>query len=515
MNGSALSAAAWSRRIAQRFPDHDAIIDGARRVTYAQLDRRVERLAVALAGRGVVVGDRIAALLVNGLPLVELYLAAARLGAILLPLNWRLAGPELGWIIDNAEPRILFASDNLVALAAVATHHVPTIIVAEQPNTEPGTQDDYGALIAATSEDAHLSDDPAPELPWIMLYTSGTTGRPKGCLLSQQGQVIAALAMASQWQSDEHTRLLLSLPLFHVGGTGLLFAHLTVGATIIIAPRQFNAEAARRMAAELRCTALGVVPQFYPDMIAAQKSDPLPLTLRLVTMGGGMHPPELVAEVRDVLGAEPILGYGQTEAGNYIAYIKGAEQLRHPKACGRALPQFDVRVVDADDNPLPIGAVGELCVRGPSVLDAYWRNPEATEIVLRGGWLHTGDLIQLDKQGLITMMGRSKELIKTGGENVYPKEVEAVLFEHPAIADCVVFGVPHDYWGEAVKVMIARHPGQSLDARGVVDWVRARIAGYKRPRYVEFVDALPRTDTGKLLTRELQARPLTADQAVD
>lgn len=514
MHGSALSAASWSRRIAQRFPDHDAIIDGTRRVTYAQLDQRVGRLAVALAGRGVATGDRIAALLVNGLPLVELYLAAARLGAILLPLNWRLAGPELGWIIDNAEPRILFASDSLAALATVATQHVPIIIVAEQPDAT-NAADAYDALIASADEDVHPGDDPAPELPWIMLYTSGTTGRPKGCLLSQQGQVISALAMASQWQSDEHTRLLLSLPLFHVGGTGLLFAHLTVGATIIIAPRQFNAEAARRMASELRCTALGVVPQFYPDMIAAQKSDPLPLTLQLVTMGGGMHAPELVAEVRAILGAEPILGYGQTEAGNYIAYIKGAEQLRHPKACGRPLPQFDVRVVDSDDNPLPIGAVGELCVRGPSVLNAYWRNPEATETALRGGWLHTGDLVQLDAHGLITMMGRSKELIKTGGENVYPKEVEAVLFEHPAIADCVVFGVPHEYWGEAVKVMIALHPGQSLDARGVVDWVRARIAGYKRPRYVEFVATLPRTDTGKLLTRELQARPLTVDQVVE
>lgn len=511
MSSSALSAAAWSRRIALRFPGHDAIIDGTQRVTYAELDRRVERLAVALSERGIAQGDRIAALLINGLPLVELYLAAARLGAILLPLNWRLAGPELGWIIDNAEPRLLFASESFAELAAAAKTQVPRIIVAEQS----GDTDAYDALIASASEDARLDRAPEPELPWIMLYTSGTTGRPKGCLLSQQGQVISALAMASQWQSDEHTRILLSLPLFHVGGTGLLFAHLTVGATIIIAPRQFNAEAARQTASEMQCTALGVVPQFYPDMIAMQKRDPLPLSLKLVTMGGGMHAPELVAEVRDVLGAEPILGYGQTEAGNYIAYIKGEEQIRHPKACGRALPQFDVRVVDSEDNPLPIGSVGELCVRGPSVLNAYWRNPEATETTLRGGWLHTGDLVQLDEHGLITMMGRSKELIKTGGENVYPKEVEAVLFEHPAIADCVVFGVPDDYWGEAVKAMVALHPGQSVDARAIVDWVRGRIASYKRPRYVEFVDALPRTDTGKLLTRELQARPLTADQAID
>ena len=511
MDAAGLGAAAWSRRIGWRFPDRPAVIDGDRRVTYAQLDRRVERLALALAERGVAEGDRIAALLINGLPLIELYLAAARLGAILLPLNMRLAAPELAWIIADAEPAVLFASASLEPLAQAARGDVPMIRVADRPAAD----DAYDALIASAPDDAVLDRDPPPDADWIMLYTSGTTGRPKGCLLSQQGQVIAAYAMASQWGSTEQSRLLLSLPLFHVGGTGLLFAHLAVGACLILAPRVFDAEQALRMASDLRCDALAVVPQLYGGMIEAQTRDSLPLNLRIVTMGGGMHIPELVEQVRAVLGADPILGYGQTEAGNYIAYLRGEEQLRHPKACGRPLPQFDVRVVDADDNPLPVGGVGELTVRGPSVLSGYWRNPQATADAMRGDWLHTGDIVMLDGEGLITMMGRSKELIKTGGENVYPKEVEAVLLEHPAIADCAVFGVPHDYWGEAVKTMIALHPGEALDKHAVVEWVRARIAGYKRPRFVEFVDALPRTETGKLLTRDLQARPLTPDQAID
>jgi len=188
----------------------------------------------------------------------------------------------------------------------------------------------------------------------------------------------------------------------------------------------------------MECDALAVVPQYYPAMITAQMHDPLPLRLRIATMGAGMHAPELVAAVRDVLGAEPILGYGQTEAGNYIAYLRGEEQLRHPRACGRPLPQFDVQVVDKHGKPVAPGIAGELCVRGPSVLSAYWRNPEATGEALRGGWLHTGDIVAMDEFGLITMMGRSKELIKTGGENVYPKEVEAVLFAWP-IASCSAY----------------------------------------------------------------------------
>ena len=507
----ALGAAAWSRRIAMRFPGRPAVIDGARQVTYAELDLRVERLAVALSRRGVEQGDRIAAVLINGLPLIELYLAAARLGAILLPVNWRLAPPEIAWIIDNAEPRLIFLSESLSNLVDPSDSAAPMLVVPDQP----GDDDAYEALIASVPADARLTEDPAPDSDWFMLYTSGTTGRPKGCLLPQYGQVIAAFAMASQWQIDGHARLLISLPLFHVGGTGLLFAHLAVGACLVIAPRLFDADKARRMASELECTALAVVPQLYPQLIADQRRDPLPLSLRRVTMGGGMHAPELVAEVQEVLGAEPILGYGQTEAGNYIAYLMGSEQLRHPKACGRAIPQFDFRAVDENDNPLPLGATGELCVRGPSLLSGYWRNPEATAATVRDGWLHTGDLVRLDEHGLLTLVGRAKELIKTGGENVYPREVEAVLLEHPAIADCVVFGVPHDYWGEAVKTMIALRPGHSLDGAGVVAWVRARIAGYKRPRFVEFVPALPRTDTGKLLTRELRARPVTPDQHVD
>ncbi len=508
---SADSAAAWSRRIGRRFPQRLAIADGDRRLCYGELDERVERLAGALRLRGVRRGDRIAALLVNGLPLIELYLAAARLGAILLPLNWRLSPVELGWIIGNAEPRILFRSPGLPEPEG-ADAGLATVIVGG------AGEDEHEALLAGADaggdpEAVEAHDDGA--LPWIMLYTSGTTGHPKGCLLSQQGQVISAYAMATQLHCTEKSHLLLSLPLFHVGGTSLLFSHMAVGAAITLAPRHFDAEAARQMASALGCDMLGIAPQLLPAMVEAQRRDPLPLALRTVTMGGGMHRPQLVEEVRAVLGCEPILSYGQTEAGNFVACLRGEEQIAHPKSCGRPTPQFDIRIMGEGDRPLPVGEVGELCLRGPSVLTGYWRNPEATQSALRGGWLHSGDLAMVDEHGLITLMGRSKELIKTGGENVYPKEVEAVLLAHPDIADCAIFGVADDHWGEAVKALVALHPGRSMTPRQAADWVRAHIAGYKRPRFVEFIAALPRTDTGKLLTRELQARPVTPDQCTD
>jgi len=517
MNGTAassvaaISAAAWSRRITRRFPNRLAIADGGRQVSYAELDKRVGRLANALRAQGVRRGDRIAALLVNGLPLVELYLATARLGAILLPLNWRLTPAELGWIINNAQPRLLFRSPEL-AEPAMADDALPVLIV----GCEGGREDGYEALLASAKEapdEEEMPDEGA--LPWIMLYTSGTTGHPKGCLLSQQGQVVSAYAMATQLRCTETSHLLLSLPLFHIGGTSLLFAHLAVGAAITLAPRHFDAETARHMASRLRCDMLGIAPQLLPAMIEGQRSDPLPMALRTVTMGGGMHRPQLVEDVRALLGCEPILSYGQTEAGNFVACLYGEEQIAHPQACGRAMPQFDICIMDADGRPLPVDQVGELCLRGPSILLGYWRNPEADQSALRGGWLHSGDLAAVDDRGLITLMGRSKELIKTGGENVYPKEVEAVLLSHPDIADCAIFGIADDYWGEAVKALVALHPGKSMTPQDVAGWVRTHIAGYKRPRFVEFVAALPRTDTGKLLTRELQARPVTPDQHTD
>ncbi|HZU63443.1 MAG TPA: AMP-binding protein [Novosphingobium sp.] len=506
----ALDAACWPDRLALRFGERLALADGARQVSYADLAARSAALAGALAARGLAAGDRVAALMLNGAPLIELYLAAARLGAIVLPLNWRLAPAELGWILGNAAPRLWFVSEGLADLAEAIAPGLDTVMVTDGAAGADG----YDALLAE-GHGAPPSPADADERPWIMLYTSGTTGRPKGCLLSQRGQMISLLAMMGQWGLQPGEGLLLSLPLFHVGGTGVLFAALASGARILVAPRQFGAEQAYRLIADEACVAAAIVPQYYEGLIACHRREQAPLALRIASAGGGMHDPAFIEEIRTALGTELLLGYGQTEAGNYIAYLRGEEQLRAPKACGRLLPHLDMRVAGEGDAPLPPGETGELLVRGPGIFERYWQADEASEATLRGGWLHTGDLMRLDGDGLLTLVGRAKELIKTGGENVYPREVEAVLLEHPDIVDCAVFGVAHDYWGESVKAMVALRPGAALRPADVASWCRQHIAAYKRPRFVEFVAAMPRTDTGKLVTRDLRARPVTADQATD
>ncbi|AXB80196.1 class I adenylate-forming enzyme family protein [Novosphingobium sp. P6W] len=499
-----LSAAALCGRLARSHPREIALLEGERSCTFAELDARSDHLAAALLDAGIRPGERVAMLMHSGIALLEIYFAAAKARAIALPLNWRLAPAELGWIVTDAAPALLFLSAELTGLADGFECQVPRILVAQDT-----AQDDYESFLAGGRA---ALPQVAEDDTWIMLYTSGTTGRPKGCLLDQKGQVISAMASALQWRARPGDRVLMALPLFHVGGLGILFAHLVVGATVVIAPRHFSAIDALELLHTHKCTRSAIAPQLYLPLVEAQRMRQLPLCLQLLSMGGGMHPPEEIAAVRDALGADILLGYGQTECGNFVSYLSADEQMAHPRSCGRPMAHLDVMIADEKGAPVEPGGSGELLVRGASTLRGYWHQPEASAVTLQEGWVHTGDLFSVDEEGFLTLLGRLKELIKTGGENVYPKEVELALREHPAIADCSVFGVPHAHWGEAVKAAVVVQEGAALTAADVVAWCRQRIAGYKRPRYVEFLGALPRSDTGKLLMRELRERAVTQDQ---
>jgi fatty-acyl-CoA synthase len=252
-----------------------------------------------------------------------------------------------------------------------------------------------------------------------------------------------------------------------------------------------------------------------PEIIALQRTAPRAHEISRVTMGGGMHEASLVKEVRDGLGTEILAGYGQTEAGNFVCYLNAAEQLSHPTACGRPMSHIEASIQNADGALLPAGEVGELCLRGPSVMAGYWRNQAATAAAIRDGWLRTGDMMRLDGDSFLHFVSRSKDLIKSGGENVYPREVELVLLAHPAVADACVFGVPDETWGEAVKAVIVPSAGAAPDPAALVAWCRQHIAGYKRPRYIEFMEVLPRSPLGKLAVQDLRARLVTPSQRTD
>ncbi len=502
-----LSVADWCARLATTYPRELAVADSHARLTYADLDERSDRLASALIASGVQPGDRVAALLHNGTQFVELLFATAKARAIILPLNWRLSPSELDYIIADATPAMLFFSDGLSDLAEKLANGGTRICVGDQRDAT----DPYEAFLQTSRDElppARGQDE------WIMLYTSGTTGRPKGCLLDQRGQFIAALSSMSVWRPRPTDRVLLALPLFHVAGIGILFAHMAGGAGTILPPRDASGADVRDLAVDNGCTRLAMAPPSYPAVIEAISSGSAKPDIQYLTMGGGMHSAQQLCEVRDALETEILLGYGQTEAGNFVSYHTLSEQLTRPDSCGRALIHLDVMIADDNRQPVGPGEPGELMLRGPSVLQRYWNQPEASARTLRGGWLATGDLFAMDDEGYLTMLGRLKDLIKSGGENVYPKEVEQVLDAHPAIAECCVFGVADDRWGEAVKAAIVLKSGERLTGEQVADWCRDHIAGYKRPRYVEFMDALPRSEAGKLLMRDIKARAVTPDQAV-
>jgi acyl-CoA synthetase (AMP-forming)/AMP-acid ligase II len=495
--------------LARRYAASIAVADAARSLDFATLERRARALAAALIQAGAEPGSCVAALVNNGVPMIELFMAAAKARVTLLPLNWRLAAKELDYILADAAPRLLFHSDGLADLAGRLSAPPRSILIAD------GGGDCAYETFLRTADPATPLPEPVPTDAWLMLYTSGTTGRPKGCLLDQGGQYAQALAMRDAWRATPQDRLGSCLPLFHVGGMGIFLGHFSSGATVHIAPRSLTAQDCLGWLSRLRVTTAAIPVQFYDVVIEQQRRAPLPLALRCVNLGGGMHATSFVTTVLEVLNVAAICGYGQTEAGGFVSMQTHEEQLRRPQSCGRVMPHLESRIADEADRPLPAGEVGELCVRGGSVMKGYWRQEAATAEALRHGWLHSGDMCRVDAEGYLFLVGRKKELIKSGGENVYPREVEEALSAHPAVLDCSVFAVPHEYWGEAVKAAVVLREGTAVSAHDLGQWCKQRIAGYKRPRYVEFLAAIPRSEIGKVQKLELAARPLTPEQSTD
>jgi acyl-CoA synthetase (AMP-forming)/AMP-acid ligase II len=485
------------------------VVDGALRISFRELDRRTDRLACALAARGVRQGDRVATLLLDGLPTIELLLANAKLGAVTVTLNWRLAAPELGDILERAAPRLLFYSERFAHLIPNASLLHPFAL---PDSSEVGGV--YEQLVASASgplaEPVVRGDDPL-----FMLYTSGTTGRPKGCLQSHRGTVLAALAFVARRSLSSADRLISTSPLFHVGGLSHFFSALAAGAATVVAPRGLSGEETLRLISREGCTFGSPHDVLLEGMIDAQRRLSVPLRLRTITRGATLTPAEQIVAVQEHLGARVVGGYGQSELGGFATMIDDSEMVEHPTAIGAPLPHLEVRILDEAGNPDARAEAGELGVRGPSVMLGYWHDQEATRKAIGSGWLRTGDLVRRDGDGRLHFNGRSSELVKSGGENVYPREVEQVLLRHADIADAAIIGIPHARWGEAVKACIVLRPGAKLDPREVVTWCRQHIAGYKRPRFIEYVDHIPRDHLGKIQRRLLRERDVHADQAVD
>ncbi|HLT59303.1 MAG TPA: o-succinylbenzoate--CoA ligase [Limnochordales bacterium] len=541
----------WLARRAQLTPEGVALIADGRRWTFAELDAQAQALAWQLAAMGVGPGQRVAVLLANSPAFVTCVHALPRLGAVLVPLNTRLAPPELAWQLEDAGARLLVHDADHSEKAQAIAQQVPGILrmrlaadqrpallkggrraAADGPQAlgasmaaqGPGPAGAAGAAraaeavprvpeVAAETEAAAgpVPGDGGPALrDWVdlaaihsIIYTSGTTGRPKGALLTYGNHWWSAMASCLNLGLVPGDRWLACLPLFHVGGLSILLRSVIYGIPVVL-HRRFDAAAANRAIDEEGVTIVSLVAVMLSRMLDERGGRRYPAHLRAVLLGGGPAPRPLLE--RAVAAGVPVLQtYGLTETASQVATLAPEDALRKLGAAGKPLFPNRIRIV-RDGRPAPPGEVGEITVAGPTVTPGYWNRPDATAAALADGWLRTGDMGYMDPEGYLYVVDRREDLIISGGENVYPAEVEAVLMAHPAVAEAAVVGVPDERWGQVPVAYVALRPGQPCTEAQLVAFCRERLAGYKVPARVTFVPELPKGASGKILRRALRER---------
>jgi long-chain acyl-CoA synthetase len=499
------------RQYAISRPGVVAIRSGERALTYAELDERSNRLARALFALGVSRGSRVAYLDRSAPEVIELLFAASKLEAVTVPLNWRLAPPELERILEDCAAPVLIAGEAYAEvareLAASVAHDLEVVVVgdayehwlnAHRP-IDPGGRGD--------------SDDTV-----VQMYTSGTTGVPKGVLTTHRN-LAAAAETSPRWAFDATSISLTPLPMFHIGGIGWAFCGLWHGATTVLV-REFDAASVVDLLERERVTNAVFVPTMLQMLSAVPGAAARDFSaLRSIAYGASpITTPVLKAALATFRCA--LLGiYGLTETTGGVVQLDPADHDPHGprehllRSAGRPYPWVELRVVDpALGGECPPGTVGEVCIRAPNVMAGYFNRPAETAAVLTpDGWLRTGDGGYLDAEGYLFLTDRIKDMVVSGGENVYPIEVEEALSQHRGVAEVAVIGVPDERWGEAVKAVVVPAAGADVTADELIAFARTRLAGYKLPRSIDFVEALPRTPSGKVLKRELRAQSTRAN----
>lgn len=491
-------------------PAKTAIVFDGRTMTYAALGDRVARAAAALRSIGVGKGDRVGWLGLNHADLIVVMAACFRMGAVLVAINARLVAREIACILGDAGISVLISEAQFLATAtaAQADAGVSAIILVDADQPSQPAFDDW---IRGFDADTAMADVDPDDIA-LQLYTSGTTGFPKGALLSHR-QLLATIDKGrltgeawGHWDGDDIA--LVAMPLFHIGGSGWALHALEAGATMVILPRPDIAGIIEAVAQQ-RITRMFAVPAVLLAICQHLESAPADLTAMTELYYGASPIPLDV--LRRSMAAFPNAGfiqcYGATETCGTVVYLPPTDHdvagNTRMRGCGKPFPGNEIMIIDGDGQPLPPGEVGEICIRSVSVMTGYHRNPQATAKAVTDGWYRSGDAGYRDADGYLYIHDRVKDMIVSGGENIYPAEVENALHEHPAVADCAVIGVPDARWGEAVKaIVVAREP---VSPDELMAFARARIAGFKVPKSVDFIDSLPRNASGKILKKDLRA----------
>ncbi len=506
------------RYAALQFPRKLAVVCGDQRLTYDQFADRVARLAGSLRNAGIKPGDRVAFLSSNCHRLLEAYYGVLEAGAVLLPLNIRLAPAELAYILNDSGARILFVESQFLNMVESFRNSLNTVasfvLLDSKPQADWLMDRNYEELLAAaTPHRADVMDFDENALAELF-YTSGTSANPKGVMLTHRNVYLHALNVALNFNSSKDTVELHTIPLFHANGWGVAHSLTFVGATHVMIHRFDPVEVFRLIERE-KVQACSVVPTMALALVHCPERQKFDLsTLERVTIGGAASSPTLMREVEEKLNCACFAGYGLTETSPVLTTAQtkpglqweGEQRYISQAMTGYAIPGVEIRVVDSEGNDVPRDgqAIGEVIARSDGVMEGYWQQPEASAQVLRDGWFHTGDMATINEDNYILIVDRAKDIIVSGGENISSLELEKTLAAHSSVYEAAVIPVPDQRWGEVPKALVVLKPDAQATEQELLDFCRSRIAHYKCPRSVEFLEALPKTGTGKILKRDLR-----------
>src|SRR6478609_9739624 len=492
-----LNLASTSTESAARQPDAVAVRLGPLEMTYAELDDRSARLAALLRERGLEQGDRVGVMLPNVTEFPVAYYGVLRAGGVVVPMNVLLKRREIAFYLEDSGAQILLAWHGFCAEACDGAEDAGAELVEVEPASFAG--------MLAGFEPAFELADTAEDDTAVILYTSGTTGKPKGAELTHLNLFRnAEISSRTTCEVGPGNVVLGALPLFHSFGQSVgMNASLLVGACFTLVPK-FDPEETLATMERDRVTHFYGVPTMFGALLHHPDRERFDTSsLRTCITGGASMPVEVLRGFEDAFGAKVMEGYGLSETSP-VACSNHPDMERKPGSIGTPIEGVEMQVVDEDDNPVEQGEVGEIVIRGHNIMKGYWNRPEATEEAMRGGWFHSGDMARVDEDGYYYIVDRKKDLIIRGGYNVYPREVEEVLYEHPKIREAAVVGIPHDEWGAETGAAVVVHDGEELPPEEVSEYVKERGAAYEYPRVVWFLDDLPKGPTGKILKREIE-----------
>jgi long-chain acyl-CoA synthetase len=495
-------------------PSKEAIVCGTARFNFKELDERINRLSSALARLGVRPGDRVAVLALNCHRFYELYYAIPQIGASIVPVNFRIPPPEVRYIVNHSEAVAVFTDAALAPVIEAVRAELETarhfVSIADEPSKGFIAYED---LLASGSADFDAPQVDDGELLGLF-YTSGTTAEPKGVMLTHRNMLANNMHSDTVFDHYPDEIFLHAAPMFHLADGAAVFANTTRGAAQVFVPR-FDPKAVLETIERERVTATVLVPTMINFLLQVPDLESHDLSsLRQISYGASPIAPDLLRRAMKAFGCRFAQGYGLTEASPLLTVLRPEDHMiedekseRRLASCGKAVPGVEVRVVDIDGRDVRPNEVGEIIARGPNIMLGYWKRPEDTSSAILDGWLHTGDLATVDEDGYIYLVDRKKDMIVTGGENVFSTEVEAILYAHPSIKEAAVIAIPDPDWGEAVHACIALRDGCAVAPEEVIEFCRERLAGYKVPRSVEIIEGeLPKGGTGKILKKQLRER---------